>query len=471
MADVAALLSAKRGSVTAPAGCGKTHLLVEAVAAHEGGLPILILTHTNAGVAALRARLGKLNVHPSKYRLSTLDGWGLRMLHAFPARSEVNPAHLLLNAPKEDYPAIREGVLNLLRGGHLSELIGANYSRLIVDEYQDCSPAQHEMVTLLAEHLDTVVLGDPLQAIFDFTPEGVVDWEQDVKSAFPEIGTLDKPWRWILAGNEELGAWLLEIREELLNGNQIDLRKSPDSVVWVQLYEDAGDRERRLKAANTKPPTEGGGSLIMAKWPKDQSRFAREIPGATKVENTDLSDLAAFTESFDPGTRGGAGILVNLAASVMTGVDRAALSGRIKSIQAGTNRNPPSDLENSILDFLNSPTYSGGAMILSEFSRQGGTRVFRQEMLRAAIEVLNRAQMSDGQALRDLFLDLREKARTRGRRIPTKAVGSTLLFKGLEAEVSIILEPQAMDHERDLYVALTRGSKTIVVCSTTPLLP
>lgn len=471
MADVATLLSATRGSITAPAGCGKTHLLVQAVAAHVDRLPVLILTHTNAGVAALRSRFGKLGVHPSKFRLSTLDGWALRMLHAFPARSETDPEHLLLNSPRDDYPAIRNGVLNLLRGRHLDDLLRANYSRLIVDEYQDCSPAQHEMITFLAEQLDTVVLGDPLQAIFDFTPEGVVDWERDVTDAFPEIGTLDRPWRWILAGKEELGAWLLEIRQELLNGNQIDLRNSPDCVEWVQLQGDAEDRERRLRAANTRPPTAGGGSLIMAKWPKDQSRFAREIPGATKVENTDLSDLAKFAESFDPNAEGAAVALVDLAASMMTGVDRSTLADRIKSIIAKTNKNPPSDLELAVLDFLTHPTYAGGSRILSECSRQGGTRVFRQEMLRAAIEVLNRAQVSGGQALGNLFVDLREKARTRGRAIPIKAVGSTLLFKGLEAEVSIILEPEAMDHERDLYVALTRGSKLIVVCSTTPLLP
>ncbi|WP_306015852.1 UvrD-helicase domain-containing protein [Oceanicaulis sp. MMSF_3324] len=471
MADVATILSATRGSITAPAGCGKTHLLVETVAAYDGLLPVLILTHTNAGVAALRNRFAKLGVAPSKFRLSTLDGWGLRMLHAFPMRSGIDSRHLLLKSPKYDYPAMREGVLNILRGQHLNDLLNSNYSMLIVDEYQDCSPAQHETVVLLAEQLKTVVLGDPLQAIFDFTPEGVVDWEHDVSEAFPEIGTLDRPWRWVLAGNEELGAWLLEVRRELLKGNKIDLRNSPDCVEWVQLCGDSEDRERRLRAANTRPQTKGGGSLIMAKWPQDQSRFAREIPGATKVENTDLSDLANFAESFNPAAKGAAGSLLELATTMMTGVDRSALAARIKSISDKTNRNPPSDLELAIIDFLKSPSYGKGAGILSECSRQGGTRVFRQEMLRAAIEVLNRAEMSGGKALNELFVELRDKARIRGRAIPTKAVGSTLLFKGLEAEVSIILEPEAMEHERDLYVALTRGSKKLVVCSKTPLLP
>jgi hypothetical protein len=411
-------------------------------------------------------------VPSQKYRLSTLDGWALRRISALPTRSKTDPRHLLLNSPKEDYPAIRRGILTLLGAGHLSDLLSSNYSRLIVDEYQDCSPPQHEMVLHLADHLDTVVLGDPLQAIFGFTPEGVVDWNSDVIASFPEIGKLETPWRWILADNEELGNWLLEIREQLLAGETIDLQLSPDCVDWVQLSGDKSDMPRRIEAANTPPPTIGGGTLIMAsgKRPGKQAEYARKIPGASKVENSDLSDLVYFAQSFVPGQKGALGLLVDFAEAVVTSVDRTTLKARLNSIAAGTNKNPPSDLEKSIMDFHNNPSYAGGALILSEFTRQPGARVFRQEMLRTAIEALNFAQGAGGKALSELFVDLRDKSRARGRRIPNKAVGSTLLFKGLEAEVSIILEPETMD-AHDLYVSLTRGSRRVVVCSTTPVLP
>jgi len=42
------LLAIGRGTVTAPAGCGKTHLIAETLRRHDGALPILVLTHTNA---------------------------------------------------------------------------------------------------------------------------------------------------------------------------------------------------------------------------------------------------------------------------------------------------------------------------------------------------------------------------------------------------------------------------------------
>ena len=117
-----------------------------------------------------------------------------------------------------------------------------------------------------------------------------------------------------------------------------------------------------------------------------------------------------------------------------------------------------------------SPSYIQAATVLSEFTRDPGIRVFRQELLRTAIKALNSAEGDNEDALLELAVSIRDQTRFTGRFIPKKAVGSTLLFKGLEADVSIILEAETMDH-RDLYVALTRGAKKIVVCSKSPLLP
>jgi ATP-dependent exoDNAse (exonuclease V) beta subunit len=53
------LLAIDHGTITAPAGCGKTHLVADALTRHTAAKPILILTHTNAGVVALRGRLDR----------------------------------------------------------------------------------------------------------------------------------------------------------------------------------------------------------------------------------------------------------------------------------------------------------------------------------------------------------------------------------------------------------------------------
>ena len=128
-----------RGTVTAPAGCGKTQLIAQALAAHRESKPILVLTHTNAGVAALRGRLDRAGVPTNAYRLSTIDGWAIRLISSFPGRSAHNPEILRLAAPARDYPAIREAAWKLLQAGHVSEVLKASYAHLIVDEYQDLS--------------------------------------------------------------------------------------------------------------------------------------------------------------------------------------------------------------------------------------------------------------------------------------------------------------------------------------------
>jgi len=64
---------------------------------------------------------------------------------------------------------------------------------------------------------------------------------------------------------------------------------------------------------------------------------------------------------------------------------------------------------------------------------------------------------------------MREQNRLLGRPLPLRGVGSTPLLKGLEADAVVILNADDMD-ARNLYVAVTRGSKRVVVCSRSPVL-
>jgi hypothetical protein len=112
------LLSIRRGTVTAPAGCGKTHLIAESLTRHEGAKPILILTHTNAGVAALRGRLDRAGVRPSACRLLTIDGWAMWLVSMFPKRAAHDQSLFNLGNPSTDYPNIRVAAARLLKAGH-----------------------------------------------------------------------------------------------------------------------------------------------------------------------------------------------------------------------------------------------------------------------------------------------------------------------------------------------------------------
>jgi hypothetical protein len=72
-----------------------------------------------------------------------------------------------------------------------------------------------------------------------------------------------------------------------------------------------------------------------------------------------------------------------------------------------------------------------------------------------------------GLKFHDAAMRLREQNRLIGKPLPWRSVGSTLLLKGLEAEVAVVLNADALD-ARNLYVAINRGSKALTICSTSP---
>jgi hypothetical protein len=108
----------------------KTHLIAQTLKRHNGPKPILILTHTNSGVAALRLRLDRAGVPARAYRLATIDGWAMRLTGMFPGRSNVGADILRLINPKTDYPAIRHAAWQLLKGGHVQDVLASSYARL-----------------------------------------------------------------------------------------------------------------------------------------------------------------------------------------------------------------------------------------------------------------------------------------------------------------------------------------------------
>jgi hypothetical protein len=458
-----------RGTVTAPAGCGKTQLIAHALANHRGNKPILVLTHTNAGVAALRGRLDRAGIPTSAYRLSTIDGWAIRLISTFPGRSAHNPEILQLAAPARDYPAIRDTAWKLLQAGHVSEVLRASYAHLIVDEYQDCSVPQHHIIYFLSLILPTCVLGDPMQAIFGFRGNALADWDLHVCAHFPVVGELATPWRWRNAGTEVLGQWLLEVRRLLAVGQSVDLRSGPpEHVIWMQAVP-PNDHAQRLTAARTAPPTANGRVLIIAdsRNRAAQQNFASQTPGASTVEAVDLQDLIAFASSFDVRAPNALAQLLALAQGVMTNVGVTELMRRLESLARGTARNPPNEAENHALAFGRAPSLAAAAALLSQLQALPNVRVHRPAILYGVLKALRNAA-AGSIPLVEAARRVREENRLLGRPLPKRAVGSTLLLKGLEAEMAVLLNTEGMSAQH-LYVAMTRGSMKLVVCSGSPI--
>lgn len=464
------LLAIDRGLVVAPAGCGKTQLIADALRAHTFAKPILVLTHTNSGVAALRGRLDKAGVPPSQYRVSTIDGWAIRLISTFPERSGHDPSIVTRQRPR--YPVIREAAFGLLKSGHISDVIAASYSRLLVDEYQDCSGRQHAIVYYAAKVLPTCVVGDPVQAIFDFAADDpICDWNKRVCVHFPQAAELSKPWRWHNANAPELGEWLLATRKNLLNGKPVDLQAAPASVTWVKLEGNGDDYERMIKAGRVKPPGGSGSVLIIgdSKSPPSQQRIASAIPGAITVEAVDLRDLVSFADSLDLSSPTALVVVAEFAESLMTNVGATDLVKRVESLMRGSARREASSVEAAAIGFVRDPCLARVLDLLVEINRDAGVRVYRPAILRACNRALELACGGEGINFQDAAIRIREQGRAVGRVIAGRAVGSTLTLKGLEADVVVVLDAAA-HNARNLYVAMTRGSKQLVICSKNPVL-
>ncbi|MFD0878242.1 DNA helicase UvrD, partial [Massilia pinisoli] len=102
-----------------------------------------------------------------------------------------------------------------------------------------------------------------------------------------------------------------------------------------------------------------------------------------------------------------------------------------------------------------------------ELRKTEGCRIYRPEIYRYCINALSSSHAD--LTFSDSVIRIRENNRFFGRSLPKKAVGSTLLLKGLESEVVIILNADVLNF-KNLYVALTRGSKSIIVCSKEPII-
>lgn len=467
MPTEADILQTSAGSITAPAGCGKTHLIAAALRQHDGPLPVLVLTHTNAGVAALQQRFVQLGVKLKSARISTIDAFSKRLAGRFLKRSGLAPHVLNLEDRRSDYPAIRAAAIRLLRGQHLDDSLTSTYARLIVDEYQDCVIEQHHIVSELARCIPTCVLGDPMQAIFGFAGQ-IVDWNRDVLPAFPSLGTLNIPHRWINANAPELGKWLLEVRDSLERGERVDVRSLPRRVKYVQARD--GQEEVLWKAAMSEAM--GGGKVLLlgdSKNPKSRHLMASKLPGATVVEPVELADLTNFSRSLDLQKPTVADDVLVFANSVMSGLEFSNTSKRLRTLRANRGTKAPSPIETALLQIEADRSMASVRSAIEVMRSANGIRVYRHEILQRCLRAID-AACGGEVTFHEASISERERFRVRGRALGKRNMGSTLLLKGLEADTAVILKADEMD-ARNLYVALTRASHHVIVCASTPLLP
>lgn len=453
--------NSRNKSVIAPAGCGKTHLIASAVVDHNTGKE-LILTHTNAGVSALRDRLSKLGGSPTKYRVSTIAGWALRYTKSFQAIAGLKNVDLVTI----EWDKVYNCALNMLDDEVVRKVISLSYTGLYVDEYQDCLEAQHEIVKKLSTILPCRIVGDPLQSIFGFRSNKLASWSNVIQS-FPTIKELDTPWRWS-SGDVDLGNWLLEVRKSIDKRENIDLKDAPSAVKWLDAGKHDEFRKHIYELASIK-----GESTCIIRSNKNQCHGLARNTGACyfSMETIECEELVTWASKFE----GKSGLyraesVYKFAYECMTKV-RSKLKHIALLIekQKTTTKAEILHVVESLSLVANEDSLLAVSESLERIKNLEGAKIFRKELFEDMMRSLKIFNAGESASLREAALIVRERTRQNGRNIGNRVVSRTLLIKGLEFDHCIVHDIDKMNKE-NLYVALTRGSKTLTIVSNSPVL-
>lgn len=450
-----ALANASSGFVESPAGCGKTEAIIRTVGTYCDGRQ-LILTHTHAGVDALKQRFRQHSVPTVKYHVDTIAGWSWGWVRKYPEN-----AGYMGSTEIAQWKDVYAAMSVLLQKDFVKLGVTNSYAGVIVDEYQDCTVPMHKLIVQLKALLPCRVLGDDLQGIFGFRDDPLIDWS-DVKGEFAnDLGALQTPHRWIKADNNEaLGRWLLGTRSEFRREQEPDYGGSPIDRRTVR-YAELGPQLVRL--------THEKQGRICVIGPKARPLAARIE--TTLVNNNyrvlEPNELSALRSLIIQLSDGSPTQKSEAAFNFLTRV-YGGLSGNekvfIEKIICGENQRPlRTDRVMLCKNHTNGTTPQLVFDLLEYTDRIDGTSCKLSESV-SALKCILEEHRETGTDLKTLYADEIGKRKYQNRSNVFRCIGSTLLVKGLEFDHAVILRDQdwqrSWGNHKDLYVALTRGSKT-----------
>ncbi|MEN8501817.1 MULTISPECIES: UvrD-helicase domain-containing protein [Paraburkholderia] len=378
----------------------------------------------------------------------------MRYAHAFPSTARP-PAGMPRNG--QEWQQLYRGAAGVTSVSSVRQVIEASYDRVLIDEYQDCEELQHGIATALAGILPTIVLGDPMQGIFEFTG-GSIRWEEHVLPSFPAALSLDQPRRWE-GKNPELGAWIAQTRDRLIRGERFDLMDAPIKFQYAQdefdmspFFDGFDDRDGSVAAIHC--------------WRPICNRLAKATRGAYQsIEEIAAARLLDFARDWD---------------SAASGVDRVnALRALFtdcvhqRQLEEG-EAEVPGDV--ALLEAIQRATQEvssrgdaeAAKAVLSLSRKHSLWRVFRSELWRDAERAV--AELAAGRAptLSDAAVRVRQRLSSTGRAPQRRTISTPLLLKGLEFEHVIVphathFVDQRFAAAKLFYVAISRATRSLTI--------
>lgn len=452
--EIKLLQSKHNAAIIAPAGHGKTEMITELVSVLPG--KTLVLTHTNAGVNALKLRLERRNVSREKYMLSTISAFCIRWSSAYPYISGVDTS--LSYTDKNFYSNRYQSTSKLFGYLWARSVMLATYNYIIIDEYQDCTLEQHQIFLKLNETIPVYVLGDPLQSIFGWAGT-LVSWSN---LGFDLVNIKTHPWRWEHT-NRDLSQYLIDIRnvlEPALSNKQVRIKTVSQ-----------GDYIRKISPTYAQTPqflstlSKFQKVLYLTKWSREQCTFSRNSGGLFQNdEPQNLNDLYKYARMIDvKDTHEKVKAIFFFIEACATKVV-AELNSYKNHILSGdydfTRIKKHLDFGARILSLKKNGQYNDILSVLEYIQSRTEFNIFRKELFTEMIRSVRYARDRD-LAICEAAQQIRMNPNYQHRFTNFKMLSSrTVLSKGLEFEC-VVIDLKNSFSATDMYVAMTRATKMI----------
>jgi len=490
--DYSAFVDGYKTLLIAPAGYGKTHTIVECLK-HSIGCQ-LILTHTHAGVASLKEKIRNANIASNQYNVETISSFAQKYVNSFYTGTDTPNQEDLKNY----YPFIIKKATVLFESSIVKKVLQTTYSGLFVDEYQDCTKQQHEMISILAKSLKTHILGDPMQGIFDFNDD-LVNFDTDLAD-FTQFPELTIPYRWYQEdNNKELGNLFIEIRKHLKDGKDIDLSsKSIKGLFFIIVSpNDINNSKSHYRKClekiilNPEQIAEFNNLLIIVPeiigknsykgGIKDRTRirslidYKKSLVLIEAIDDKSFYSLAREIDNFCLNTQSIKEPIQLLKEKILeeiflkTEISKWFNKNSVLKKQNEIQNNKAQKLQKEIIIFLSGPTPIKMKNIILVLKDELNVRYGREGLVYAILNALENAGI-EGKTVYEAMKEQRNIIRRIGRKVDGKCIGTTLLTKGLEFNTVVILDADKFNNYKHLYVALTRCCKKLIIFSSKKIL-
>jgi DNA helicase-2/ATP-dependent DNA helicase PcrA len=196
-------------------------------------------------------------------------------------------------------------------------------------------------------------------------------------------------------------------------------------------------------------------------------KLAQALQGKfSSIEEVEGKELFAFVKKLDSEQSSHKKLLlvVEFAKKCFTGLSKTLTAGTARGdVSRQTKKTKyPLLLEASNI-YLEYPTSNNLLQLFILFRDNPETHSYRRDLLNRCLNILKLHCSEKFQTVLEAANSYQKEFRYAGRPIRhTKQIGTTLLVKGLEYDHAIVLDADSLN-KKELYVAMTRGSKSLTI--------